>query len=62
MPKEDIRRYTMEQIREMNRRGEFVPTPPDAPEYEPDEEFWQQLEAAAKARKAKAAAKSKKAS
>ena len=33
MPKPDIRRYTLEQIREMNRNGEAQPTPPDAPLY-----------------------------
>lgn len=34
MPKPDIRRYTSEQIDEMNRRGEVVRTPDDAPIYE----------------------------
>ena len=33
MPKPDIRRYTLEQIREMNRNGEARPTSPDAPLY-----------------------------
>lgn len=44
MAEEDIRRYTMEQIREMRARGEYVPTPDDAPEIELDEEFWKKAE------------------
>ena len=44
MPKEDLRRYTIEQIREMNRKGDVVPTAADAPEYEGDDAFWAALE------------------
>lgn len=44
MAKEDLKRYTMEEIRELNRRGEFRSIPPDAPLVDFDEEFWQELE------------------
>lgn len=41
MAKEDIRRYTLDEIKQLNREGRYVPTRPDAPEYELDEEFWE---------------------
>jgi uncharacterized protein (DUF4415 family) len=44
MAGEDIRRYSIEQIGEMNARGDFHPPPPDAPEYELPEEFWEYAE------------------
>ena len=36
----DMKRYSMAEIAAMNERGDYVPTPPDAPTMEPDEEFW----------------------
>ena len=42
----------MEELREMNRRGDVVPTPPDAPEYDLDAETWALLETAAADRRA----------
>jgi uncharacterized protein (DUF4415 family) len=38
--REDIRRYSLDELRKMHDRGEYVPTRPDAPEIELDEEFW----------------------
>ena len=52
MPREDIRRHTIEQIREMNARGDYQPTRPDAPEFDGDEEFWAAAEKAATEKKA----------
>lgn len=40
MAGEDIRRYSLDELRAMLERGETY-TRPDAPEYELDEEFWQ---------------------
>jgi uncharacterized protein (DUF4415 family) len=40
MAGEDIRRYSLDELKEMRARGETY-TRPDAPEYELDEEFWQ---------------------
>jgi len=42
MEKEDIRRYSMEELKEMRARGDYVRTRPDAPESDEglDEEFW----------------------
>ncbi len=48
MAKEDIRRFTSEELKAMNERGEYVKTPPDAPTIELDEAFWQRLEAIGK--------------
>jgi len=45
MAKEDLRRYSSAEIDEMNRRGEVVPTPDDAPTVDLDEDFWRELEA-----------------
>jgi uncharacterized protein (DUF4415 family) len=44
MAKEDIRSYTSEELREIRKRGDFVPTPPDAPVIELDEAFWEKAE------------------
>ena len=38
---EDIRRYSLAELKEMVARGDYTRTRPDAPEYELDEEFWQ---------------------
>jgi uncharacterized protein (DUF4415 family) len=51
MAKEDIRRYSLDELREMRERGETL-TRPDAPEYEPDEEFWQKARIVEPQRKA----------
>jgi len=40
MAKEDIRRYSQAQLRELHKAGK-TKTRPDAPEYELDEDFWQ---------------------
>jgi uncharacterized protein (DUF4415 family) len=40
-PDEDIRSYSIEQLRRMRKRGEFIPTRPDAEEIELDDSFWQ---------------------
>jgi uncharacterized protein (DUF4415 family) len=39
MAKEDIRRYSLDELRAMHDRGETL-TRPDAPEIELDEDFW----------------------
>ena len=39
MEKEDIRRYSLDELRAMHDRGETL-TSPDAPEIELDEDFW----------------------
>ena len=39
MAKEDIRQYSLEELRELRKAGKSE-TRPDAPEYELDEEFW----------------------
>ena len=40
MAKRDVRRYALAELRAMRERGDYVPTRPDAPVIEPDEEFW----------------------
>ncbi len=40
MAKEDIRRYSLEEIKQMNARREYSATRKNAPEIEPDEDFW----------------------
>ena len=40
MAKEDIRQYTAEEIKQLRKEGAYTKTPPDAPEYELDESFW----------------------
>lgn len=40
MAKDDIRRYSRNDLHEMVARGEYTPTRPDAPEIALDEEFW----------------------
>lgn len=39
MEREDIRRYSLDELRAMHDRGETL-TSPDAPEIELDEDFW----------------------
>ena len=41
MADDDIRRYSLAELKEMRARGDYTPTRPDAPEYELDEQFWQ---------------------
>ena len=36
----EIRRYSLDELRAVRERGDYVPTLPDAPVIEPDEEFW----------------------
>ena len=38
--KGDIRQYSMDDIQAMRERGDYVPTPADAPTFAVDEEFW----------------------
>ena len=40
MAEKDIRRYSPEDLERMAERGDYTPTPADAPEIELDEEFW----------------------
>jgi len=40
MAKEDIRHYSLKDLDRMVERGDYTPTPPDAPEIELDEDFW----------------------
>lgn len=40
MAKKDIRKYSMDGIKVMHKHGDYVPTRPDAPIFEIDEEFW----------------------
>ncbi len=49
MAKEDIRRYSLDEIRRMNERGDFAATDPEAPVFEGDDEFWAMVERGASA-------------
>ena len=40
MAKNDTKTYSLDKINAMKDRGNFVPTPDDAPEREIDEAFW----------------------
>ena len=40
MAGDDTRRYSPDELEERIARGDYVPTRNDAPEIEPDEEFW----------------------
>ena len=40
MAKEDIRHYSLKDLDRMVERGDYTPTPPDAPEIELGEDFW----------------------
>lgn len=40
MARKGTKRYSPDEIEEMSERGDFAPTPADAPEVELDEEFW----------------------
>lgn len=44
MVKEDIRRYSLDELKDMNDRRDFVPTPSDAPAFEGDDDFWAMVE------------------
>lgn len=44
MPDEDLRHYTIEELREKNERGDFLPASADAPTVDFDENFWRELE------------------
>lgn len=50
---EDIRRYSLAELKEMVARGDYTPTRPDAPEYELDEEFWRNARLSLPSRKKK---------
>lgn len=41
MAKDDIKKYSLDDLDELVRQGKHVPTSPDAPEVDLDEEFWQ---------------------
>ena len=41
MEKENIKQYSMEQIKALINDGDYVPIPDDAPEYEVDPSFWE---------------------
>lgn len=41
VPDGDIRSVTLDELKAMYERGETVPTSPDAPEIELDDEFWE---------------------
>lgn len=40
MEKEDTRQYSLDDLKKMARRGDYVPTRPDAPVMELDDDFW----------------------
>lgn len=40
MADEDIRRYSLDELKALRARGDYVPTAADAPEIEVDEAFW----------------------
>ena len=40
MAKDDIRHYSLQDLDRMAERGDYTPTPPDAPEIELGEDFW----------------------
>lgn len=40
----DIRKATLDEIEEMDRRGELYETRPDAPEYDLPDDFWENAE------------------
>ncbi len=40
MASDDTRNYSLDELRAMRERGDYVPTRRDAPEIEIDEDFW----------------------
>jgi uncharacterized protein (DUF4415 family) len=40
MARDAIKRYSLDELEEKVARGDYVPTRPDAPEIELDEDFW----------------------
>jgi len=42
MGREDTKRYSLDELEEMVRRGDYTPTRRDAPEVALDEDFWRQ--------------------
>jgi uncharacterized protein (DUF4415 family) len=41
MARKDTRQYSLEDLKAMRERGDYVPTKPEAPTAEIGEEFWQ---------------------
>ena len=41
MAKENIKQYSLDELRKRNAEKDYVPTRPDAPEHELDAEFWE---------------------
>jgi uncharacterized protein (DUF4415 family) len=41
MAKKDTKQYSLDDLKAMQERGDYVPTRPDAPTAEINEEFWQ---------------------
>ncbi len=41
MARKNIRQYSLDELRELNAEGKFIKTRPDAPEYDPDDSFWE---------------------
>jgi uncharacterized protein (DUF4415 family) len=41
MARKDTRQYSLENLKAMRERGDYVPTKPEAPTAEIGEEFWQ---------------------
>ncbi|HER25936.1 MAG TPA: hypothetical protein ENI69_02380 [Rhodospirillales bacterium] len=41
MAKENTRRLSLAELKTLNAEKQYVPTRPDAPEFDLDEEFWQ---------------------
>lgn len=40
MAKEDTRQFSREELKQLNKKGQYTRTRPDAPEYELDDDFW----------------------
>ena len=40
MAREDIKQYSLDELKTLNKDRQFTKTRPDAPEYELDDEFW----------------------
>lgn len=41
MAKEDIQQYSLDEIMAMRERGDYTPTPADAPSFAVDDAFWE---------------------
>jgi uncharacterized protein (DUF4415 family) len=44
MAKQDIKQYSLNDLKKMRERGDYIPTRPDAPTLNPDEDFWRNAE------------------